>query len=235
MRSEPADFDGRFGSTGRSSRPCARSISQSARLPTTASRSAAERLRTSTSFSMPCSRSLRGRHRADAPQRVDRQALQEALDPLGRDHGQAVRLLPARGDLRQELVGRDAGRRGQPGGLADLLLEPPRHGHAERFAPRVLGDVEIRLVERQRLDQRRDLAVEREDLLRHGAVLLEVRADDHQRRAQAHGARHRDRRAHAERPRLVARRRDDAALVGSPPTATGRPRSVGLSRCSTDA
>ena len=38
-----------------------------------------------------------------------------------------------------------------------------------------------------------------------------------------------------KRAGLVARRRDDAAPVGPPPTATGFPRSAGSSRCSTDA
>ena len=61
-------------------------------------------VRTSTSFSMPRARSLRGGDRADAPQRVDRQALQEVLDALRRDDGQAVGLLPAGRDLREELV-----------------------------------------------------------------------------------------------------------------------------------
>ena len=45
--------------------------------------------------------------------------------------------------------------------------------------------------------------------------LREVRADDHQVRAQPHRARHRDGRLHAELPRLVARRRDDAATFGA--------------------
>ena len=41
---------------------------------------------------------------------------------------------------------------------------------AERLAPGVLGHVEIRLVQRQRLHERRDRAVEREDLLRDGGT-----------------------------------------------------------------
>ena len=86
---------------------------------------------------------------------------------------------------------------------------------AERLSPRVLGDVEIGLVERQRLDERRDRTEDVEHLLRGGAVLREVRADDHEVRTQPHRARHRDRRPHAELPRFVARRRDDAATFGA--------------------
>ena len=50
-------------------------------------------------------------HRADAPERVDRQLLQKRLDTLGRDHGQAIGLAPRRGNFREELVRRDARRR----------------------------------------------------------------------------------------------------------------------------
>ena len=65
-------------------------------------------------------------HRADAPQRVDRQPLEELLDAFGRDDGQAVGLLPRGRDLREELVRRDAGRRRQPGRLANLALSAAR-------------------------------------------------------------------------------------------------------------
>ena len=168
---------------------------------------------------MPCARSLRGRHRADAPQRVDVELAQEVLHALRRDHGEPVGLLPARGDLRQELVGRDAGRRRQAGGGADLRLEAPRDGHAERLAPGVLGDVEIGLVERQRLDQRRDRAEEAEHRVGHRLVLGEVGPDDDQVRAQPHGPRHRNRRPDAELARLVAGGGDHAAAFG--PAAHG--------------
>ena len=120
--------------------------------------------------------------------------------------------------------------------FADQRLQPPRDVHAERLVPRVLGDVEVRLVERQRLDERRDRPEDREHLLRDRAVLLEVGRDDRQLRAEPDGARHRDRRPHAERARLVAGGRDDAARLPAsrrPPPAG--PRSSGRSRCSTDA
>ena len=80
----------------------------------------------------------------------------------------------------------------------------------ERQLPRVLGHVEIRLVERQRLDPRRHRAEDLEHRLRRGAVLLEVGPDDRQVRAQADRARHRHRRAHAEGASLVAGRRHHA-------------------------
>ena len=65
---------------------------------------------------------LSGGDRPDAPQRVDRQLLQERFDALRADDRQAVRLLPAGGDLRQKLVRRDAGRRRQAGVVANALF-----------------------------------------------------------------------------------------------------------------
>ena len=194
--------------------PLASCRSQSARLPTVSRSSCGSAARTSTSRSMPRARSLRRRHRADAPQRVDRQLLQERLDPLRADHRQAVGLLPAGRDLREKLVRRDAGRRGQAG-VARGCAAFSRFATAvaERLAPRVLGDVEVRLVERQRLDERRHLAEDREHRVRGRLVPREIGRHDDERRAEAHGRRHRHRRAHAERARFVAGGRDDAAAI----------------------
>ena len=158
---------------------------------------------------MPCERSLRSRHRADAPQRVDRKALQKALDAFGRDDRQPVRLLPAGGNLGEELVGRHARRGRQACLVADADLQPLGHGAPQRQAPGVVGDVEVRLVERERFDQRRHLAIDREDLQRHRAVFLELGSDDDQVRAEADGMRHRHGRPDAELAGFVAGRRDD--------------------------
>ena len=68
--------------------------------------------------------------------RIDRQLLEEALDALRRDDGQAVRLLPRRGNLREELVRSDAGRRRQSGRLADLPPSAVAPRAAERLVPR---------------------------------------------------------------------------------------------------
>ena len=101
----PADRRCRARAAAASRRGCRRSPAASP----------ASTARTSTSRSMPRARSLRAVTGPDAPERVDRQLLQERLDALRADDRQAVRLLPARGDLREELVRRDAGRRRQPG------------------------------------------------------------------------------------------------------------------------
>ena len=147
---------------GRSSMAVRQLLSQSASEPTAARRRAGSAVRTSIRRVMPRARSLAAVTGPTPHSASTASSVQEVLDALRRDHGQPVGLLPARGDLRQELVGRDAGRGRQAGGGADLRLEPPRDVHAERLAPGVLGDVEIGLVERQRLDERRDRAEEAE-------------------------------------------------------------------------
>ncbi len=149
----------------------------------------------------------RGRDGPDAPQRVNRQFLQEVLHAFGGNHRQAVRLAPGRGDLREKLVRRHARRRRKSRTFFNCGLDLPGDGHAQRLAPGVFRDVEVGLVERQTFDQWRDFAKDREDLLRDGAVLLKVRPHDLQRRAQANRAGHRNRRPHAELAGLVAGRR----------------------------
>ena len=87
-----------------------------------------------------------------------------------RDDEQPVRLAAGRRELGDELGGRDADRagqlqlRGDP--AADLRGDRPRP--AEQ--PDRAGDVEERLVQRQRLDEGRDVAQDRHDLL--GGLLV---------------------------------------------------------------
>ena len=97
--------------------------------------------------------------------------------------------------------------------VLDRLLDAPGDGHAERFAPGVRRDVEIRLVERQRLDQRRDARDRWRTPARETARYFwksgrTMMSDGHSRTARDIG----NRRAHAKRARLVAGRRDHAAL-----------------------
>ena len=146
-----------------------------------------------------------------------------ALDPLGRDDGQAVRLLPARGDLGEKLVRRDAGRGRQPRLLADLRSSAaaPRR-LPSGSPPGVLRDVEVRLVERERLDERRDRAEDREDLLRHGARTSRSRGGTitsrgHRRTARAIGHRRAHAEARAPRSSPPRRRRGSRAARRRPP------------------
>ena len=81
-----------------------------------------------------------------------------AAPPSGGTSQLAVRLGQVGGDLGDQLDARDAGRRGQPDLVGDARAQPPGDlgGRAEQLPRR--GHVQERLVERQRLDQRRHRA-----------------------------------------------------------------------------
>ena len=137
---------------------CASCCSQSASEPTVSRSTAGSAARTSTSLSMPRARSLRAvtgptPHSASTGSPCRKCSTRSGaitVRPSGFCQPEAI--------FARNLFGRHAGRRGQPGRRADLGLEPPRDVHPQRLAPGVLGDVEIGLVERQRLDERRDAA-----------------------------------------------------------------------------
>ena len=132
-----------------------------------------------------------------------------------RDDAQAVGLVLVRGQLGEELVVGDAGRGGEAGlGAdpgADLLGDPG--GDADPL--QILGDVEIGLVEAERLDQRRVIGEDRADLVRDRAIGVEARLDEDELGAAALGGDRGHGRADAVFARLVARRRDHAAHLAA--------------------
>ncbi len=145
---------------------------------------------------------------ADTGELADRQRGEERLDLLRPDDEQAVGLLPVGGDLGEELVRRDAGRGGEGGLFADLAPDDARRLGRGREAGELLGDVEVGLVERQRLDERRVAKEDRPHPPRHLLVAREVgRHEDRLRTLALRGDR-RHRRADPEPPRLVRRRAD---------------------------
>jgi hypothetical protein len=79
------------------------------------------------------------------------------------------------------------------------------------------GAVEVheRLVDRHRLDQRRELEHDRANVAADAAILLHVRANDAGVRAEPSGFEHRHRRSHAERARDVATGQHHAALAAA--------------------
>ena len=160
MFSLPQDFAARFGTTGRSSMPGGE-LPQPLGLAAdgVAQRRFVGGTHVDQALDAAFAQAPR-RDRSDTPQRVDWQLLEEVLHAFRRDDGQAVGLLPRRCDLREKLVGCDPGRRREPDRLANLGLQPLRYDAAERLAPRVLGHIQVRLVERQRLDERRNGAKE---------------------------------------------------------------------------
>ena len=103
--------------------------------------------------------------RADAVEFADRQRLDEGRPHPRRDDEQPVRLAVVGGELGEELVVGHAGRGGEAGLGADPARGSPRRSAwPTRSALQVLGDVEIGLVERQRLDQRRVFGEDGADL-----------------------------------------------------------------------
>ena len=150
---------------------------------------------------------------ADAVELADRQARHERRPPLRRDDEQAVGLPLVGRDLREELVVGDAGRRGQPGLGADPRpdLLGDRGGRGDPL--QVLGDVEIRLVERERLNERRVLGEDRPDLPRDRPIDVEPRLHEDQVGTLPLRADGGHRGADAESPRLIARGGHDAPLA----------------------
>ena len=185
-------------------------------LPTAARSTAGPPMRTSTSRSMPRSRS-RLAVTGPTPQSASTGSFcRKASTRSGAITVRPSGLRQADAIFARNLLGATPAEAVRPVVFPDQRLDPLRHVHGQRLAPGVLGHVEVRLVERQRLDERRHRPEDREHLLRHRPVLREVRPDDDQVGTEAHGPRHRNGRAHAKRPRLVAGRRHDAARRGRP-------------------
>ena len=151
-----------------------------------------------------------GRLRADPRDQADG-LRREPLDGLlAGQHDEAPRLLGIGRDLGDELVRADPDR----GVEAELVADPADERAHLRHRVGHAGEVEIRLVERQRLERDVELADEVDDLARRLAVVREVGRQPVRVGAHPPGARRRHRRAHAELPRLVRSGRDDRPRPG---------------------
>ena len=108
-----------------------------------------------------------GGGRPDAGDRRDRQRVRGSSPPCRRDDDQPVGLVQVAGDLGHQLRGADAHRPGEPAGEPRAIRTPevarrPRRSVAARCVGQVAGgEVDERLVQRQRLDQRGELAAAR--------------------------------------------------------------------------
>ena len=136
------------------------------------------------------------------------------IDLRRRDHAQPVGLVQIGGDLRDQLVGTDADGRGEPGGLANSLLDEPRNCGGLLQGRGACRNVEIGLIERQAFNQRRDVAKYREDLLRDFLVPLHSRPNADGVGTEAPRCMHRQRGAHTELAHLVACRGYYPAIAG---------------------
>jgi hypothetical protein len=106
---------------------------------------------------------------------------------LRRDDGLAIGLVQVARHLGEELVVGNSGRRVEAGDLLDLGTDFQRNLGGNLHALQVLGDIEIGLVERQRLDQRRVFGKNLADLLRHRLIDIEARRHENQLRTFALG------------------------------------------------
>ena len=159
----------------------------------------------------------------DAPYYPHRLRREELLyrAPVERHSEEPVRLALLGAYLRQEPVRRDAHRTSDaallPHGRAQLLRE--RHRAAEEM--RRAGHVEERLVDGDRLDERREAPEYLEHAVGRLRIRRHVRLHEYAVRAPLVGRAAGHRGVHAELARLVAARRDDAALVRPGPDYDG--------------
>src|SRR6516225_4264986 len=151
----------------------------------------------------------------DAVKLPDRQSLDERRAHFRGDDEQPVRLAVVGSELGEELVVGDSGRRREPGFGADFSPDFFRDLRRRDDALEVFRDVEIGLVERQRLDDRRVFREDFPDLQRDCLVGIEPRLYEDQIGALSLGGDRRHRRMNAKLPCFVACRRDDAALARS--------------------
>lgn len=120
------------------------------------------------------------RRRADAMEFLDRQIGHEVRPGFRGDDGLSVRLVQVARHLRQELAVGDAGRGIEAGHLLDAGADDGGDLGGDRNILLVLSDVEIGLIERERLDEVRVLGKDLADLPRDRAIHVEARLDEDQ-------------------------------------------------------
>ena len=164
--------------------------------------------------------------RADAPQPLDRQRVQEGELLAGGHLEQAVGLRHGARHLGQVLGGGDPDGDRQAHLVEHPLLEPDRDLTRRARDPPHAADVEERLVDRQALHQRRRVAEDVEHRLARLRVGLEAARDHHRVRAQRQRPPPAHRRLHPASLRLVAGRQHHPAAHDHRPPA--QPRIVPL-------
>ena len=156
---------------------------------------------------------LRLTGRPDAPDHADRLALQKPRRIGPPDDREAARLVEVRGDLGKELVMRQPDGACQPKFLLHPFQKPGEQDGGRRLVqPFGAGQVQKRLIKRQRLHHRRHRVHQRPDLARDGGVVTAARLDDDRLGAKPQRLKHRHRRTHALDPRKIAAGGNDAPL-----------------------
>ena len=161
-------------------------------------------------------REPRLQRRACAADHADWLVAQERDSLRRTDHREAAWLVQLARELGEELVAGEAdGNRD-----ADLVFDPLRQrGHCLRRATamQLFGarKIEIGLVERQWLDQRRQVAHHRSDALALGDIFRHLRLDHRRMWTKLQRLEHRHRRAHAVDAGDIAAGRDHPALAAA--------------------
>jgi hypothetical protein len=170
----------------------------------------------------PARAELAGGDRADPPEPLDGERMQEVELALGRHDEQAVGLGDAARHLGEELRPGHADRDGQTDPLAHLAAQA--RGDLRRGAREALHapHVEERFVDRQPFDERRRVLEHPVHRLARLGVCRHARLDDDRLRAQAPRLRSAHRRSDAVGLRLVARREHDAGAHDHGPAAQAR-------------
>ena len=119
------------------------------------------------------------------------------------DHEQSIGFFPVGGNLRQKFVRGDACGSGELRLVANLASNGLRRFGRRRNSGQLLSHVEVGLIERERLDERRVTMKNVADLSRYNAIFLEVRSDEYSLRTETPRATRRHRRMHSEFSRLV--------------------------------
>ncbi len=146
-----------------------------------------------------------------SPERADRQSVQERQGLGGGDDEQAVGLAARARELGDELGGGRPDRAGETGLGVHAAADHGADLGGRAEEPAGSRHVEERLVDAERLHERRDVAEDAHDHARPVRVLLHVSADDGGLRAEAQRLGHGHGRADAEAPGLVGGAGDHAA------------------------
>src|SRR5581483_1123219 len=161
-------------------------------------------------------RQLRRADRANAVNEADGLWRQEGSRFGAAEHGEAARLVEIGGDLGEELVAGQPDRDGDPALALYLAGEAgQRLGWDHAVQTLGAGEIEKRLVDGQRLDQRRELLHRLAHRAPHARIFAHVRPHHDGVGAAAQGFEHRHRRSHAVGPRHIAGGGDDAALAAA--------------------
>ena len=142
-------------------------------------------------------------------------------------HGKAARLVEIGSDLGQEFVAGESDRDGDRELLLDLGGKARQHlGRREAVQALGAGEIEERLVDRQRLDQWRQRQHHLPHLAADARIFLHVRPHHAGLRAEPQRLEHRHRRAHAVGAGDIAGGGDDAAPAAADDHRLGGKRRI---------